>query len=175
MNIEWMKIDAVKPYPANARKNDDTVGQIVKSLEKYGWQQPIVVDPNMVIVVGHTRYKAAIELGYEQIPVVVAELNDKQAKAYRIMDNKSHDYTRWDVEELKYELESIDDIEATMFSLKELDEILHPELGLIGGKKRGKVKGVHRVIVECKDREHMEKVYSHCRELGYWNIKTNYY
>ena len=149
MNIEWRDIDSVKPYPANARKNDDTVAQIAESLRKYGWQQPIVVDPQSVIVVGHTRHKAARELGYSQVPVVVAELDNKQARAYRIMDNKSHDYTRWDVEELKYELESIDDVEATQFSLKELDEILHPEFGLIDGKKQGRLRGVHRVILEC--------------------------
>ncbi|MFQ5716352.1 MAG: DNA methyltransferase, partial [Nitrospinales bacterium] len=79
-------------------------------IKEFGFRQPIVVDGEMVIVVGHTRYKAARKLELEHVPVHVAEnLTPEQAKAYRIMDNRSHEDSVWDEELLKLELQSLDD------------------------------------------------------------------
>tara|TARA_R110002051_G_scaffold324998_1_gene425116 strand:+ start:172 stop:699 length:528 start_codon:yes stop_codon:yes gene_type:complete len=175
MEIQQIDINDIKPYPNNARKNDDTVSQIADSIKRYGWKQPIVIDKKNVIIVGHTRYKAAKQLLEKTVPVIIANMSTKEARAYRIMDNKSHDYTRWDIEALKYELDELDELDATNFSLKELDDILHPELGLIGGTKQGKIKGIHRVIVECNSKDHMEEIVKKVNEAGYWNTKINYY
>lgn len=97
MNIQQIDIKQIRPYENNPRKNDKAVATVIKSLEEYGFQQPIVVDKNNVIIVGHTRYRAAQQLGFTQVPVLVAhELTERQVTAYRIMDNRSNENARWD-------------------------------------------------------------------------------
>ena len=104
-----MKISDVKPYPHNPRDNDDAVGGVAKSLQEFGWQQPIVVDKNRVIIVGHTRWKAAKQLKLKSIPVVVANnLTPEQVKAYRLADNKTGEKAIWDNKQLLQELNQID-------------------------------------------------------------------
>ena len=63
MEVKNVKIQNIKPYENNPRDNDEAVGGVAKSLQEFGWQQPIVVDKDNVIIVGHTRYKAAMKLG----------------------------------------------------------------------------------------------------------------
>lgn len=112
MNVQLLDIDGVKPYDKNPRKNDKAVDKVAKSLELYGWQQPIVVDRENVIVVGHTRWKAAKKLGMKTVPVVEAKkdgewLSDAECRAYRIADNKTSEFSEWDDELLHVELEAI--------------------------------------------------------------------
>lgn len=175
MKIDMMPLDAIRPYEKNPRKNDNTVSLVVKSIENFGFQQPIVVDRNGVIVVGHTRYRAACELGLNQVPVVVVDqLNEQQIRAYRIMDNKTHDYTRWDIKELKFELDQLDDLDLTGFTLRELDDILYPELGLVGSDvKKKEVK--HRIIIECVDEDDIGRISEILTEQGYSQWRTNQY
>lgn len=85
MQIEIWEMNRVRPYERNPRLNDPAVDAVAASLKEFGWQQPIVVDKEDVIVVGHTRWKAAKKLGWQQVPVhVAAELTPEQCKAYRI-------------------------------------------------------------------------------------------
>lgn len=109
MNVISMKISDVKPYANNPRDNDSAVGGVAESIKQFGWQQPIVVDKDNVIIVGHTRYKAAKELGLKEVPVVVAsKLTPEQVKAYRLADNKTGEQAIWDNKQLLEELGSID-------------------------------------------------------------------
>lgn len=108
MDIQMMEITSLQPYERNPRKNDKAVNVVANSLEQYGFQQPIVVDNDRVIIVGHTRYRAAKQLGYTEVPVLVAkDLDDKQVKAYRIMDNRSNENADWDETLLFQELEDL--------------------------------------------------------------------
>jgi len=108
MKIDMMPVAAIRPYEKNPRKNDRAVEAVANSIQQYGFQQPIVVDKNMVIVVGHTRYRAAQKLNLQQVPVLVAvNLDDKQTQAYRIMDNRSNENARWDDELLFKEFEEL--------------------------------------------------------------------
>tara|TARA_R110001606_G_C15348901_1_gene647378 strand:- start:379 stop:1719 length:1341 start_codon:yes stop_codon:yes gene_type:complete len=108
MDIKMMEISSLQPYERNPRKNDKAVDVVANSLDQYGFQQPIVVDNDRVIIVGHTRYRAAKQLGYTEVPVVVAnDLDDKQVKAYRIMDNRSAENAHWDDQLLFQELEDL--------------------------------------------------------------------
>lgn len=96
MNIVQKSIDEIFPYQKNPRKNNKAVDIVANSLEQYGFQQPIVVDNDNIIIVGHTRYQAAKKLQMKTIPVLVAQdLTAEKAKAYRIMDNKSSEYAKW--------------------------------------------------------------------------------
>lgn len=109
MKVQNMKIDDVKPYPHNPRDNENAVGGVAESLKEFGWQQPLVVDKDNVIIVGHTRYKAAKQLGMNEVPVVVADnLSPEQVKAYRLADNKTGENAIWDSKELLKELDQID-------------------------------------------------------------------
>ena len=131
MKIETRPIDQVLPYSRNPRKNDAAVAAVASSIKEFGWRQPIVVDHDGVVVCGHTRLLAARQLGMTDVPVQVADdLTPAQIKAYRLLDNKSHEMSSWDLELLPLELldlKALDfDLELTGFSAQELDELLAP-------------------------------------------------
>lgn len=127
--VEYLPIKVVKPYERNPRKNDAAVDAVMRSIQEFGFKQPIVVDASMVIVVGHTRYKAALKMGLDTVPVAVADdLTPEQCKAYRIADNKTASLSDWDdvllVEELKEIMANGTDVAAVGFSEKELEDVL---------------------------------------------------
>lgn len=124
MEVKSMSIDDIKPYENNPRDNDDAVDAVANSIKEFGWQQPIVVDKDMVIIAGHTRYKAAKRLGYTKVPVVVADnLTAEQVKAYRLADNKSGELATWDETALFDELSGISDIDMTDFGFDPIEEL----------------------------------------------------
>ncbi|MBC7772784.1 MAG: ParB N-terminal domain-containing protein, partial [Pyrinomonadaceae bacterium] len=129
MHVELRPIESVKPYEKNPRKNDGAVDAVAASLREYGFRQPIVVDKDGVIVVGHTRWKAAKKLGLAQVPVHVAsELTDAQAKAYRLCDNQTATISEWDFELLHVEIDELKaldvDIDLLGFDEAEMTEIM---------------------------------------------------
>jgi hypothetical protein len=107
--ISVVPIDSIRPAPDNPRKISDKAVEVVAlSLKEFGWQQPIVVDVDGVIIAGHTRLRAAQSLGLSRVPVTVADrLDGQQVKAYRIGDNRSGDFTSWDFPELTKQLEEL--------------------------------------------------------------------
>lgn len=110
MKVKNVKIQEIKPYENNPRDNDKAVEGVAKSLQEFGWQQPIVVDKDNVIIVGHTRYKAAMKLGYKEVPVTVADnLSPEKVKAYRLADNKTGENAVWNNKSLLKELDFLDD------------------------------------------------------------------
>ncbi len=121
MNVEQWPIDKVIPYDNNPRDNDDAVEAVANSIKEFSFQQPIVVDKDGVIIVGHTRLKAAQKLHLAEVPVSVAEnLTDEQVRAYRLADNKTAEFADWDWDRLTEELDSIVDIDMEDFGF-ELD------------------------------------------------------
>src|SRR5262249_39577039 len=108
MNIEIRKLADIRPYDNNPRNNDDAVDAVAKSIQEFGFRQPIVVDEDGVIIVGHSRYKAALKLGLEMVPVHVAkDLTPEQIKAYRIADNKTNELSDWNYDLLPIELNEL--------------------------------------------------------------------
>lgn len=129
MKVEQRDIERVKPYEKNPRRNDKAVEAVAKSIREFGWRQPIVVDSDGVIVVGHTRWKAGKKLGLETVPVHVAkDLTPQQARAYRLADNRTAETAEWDVDLLPIELGELRDqgmdLKLIGFSEKELAEYL---------------------------------------------------
>ncbi|MFH1022112.1 MAG: DNA methyltransferase [Planctomycetota bacterium] len=129
MKIELRKVSDIKPYDKNPRDNDGAVEAVARSIREYGFRQPIVVDPEGVIIVGHTRWKAAQKLGLAEVPVHVAtDLAPTQIKAYRIADNKVAELASWDMELLPIELSELRgmdiDLERLGFSSEELEKML---------------------------------------------------
>ncbi len=111
MQIKEMKIGELIPYENNPRKNENAVDAVAESIRRFGAKVPIIIDRNNVIVAGHTRRAAAIKLGMETFPVIMADdLTDEQIRAFRLADNKTGELAEWDFGKLKEELEKIKDI-----------------------------------------------------------------
>lgn len=131
MKIELKNIADIKPYPNNPRINDDAVDAVVASIREFGFRQPIVVDTELVIVCGHTRYNAALKLGLEKVPVHVAtDLTPEQIRAYRIADNKTAELAEWNYDLLPIELGELQssdyDLGLLGFDQDELAKLLDP-------------------------------------------------
>jgi len=129
MQIEMRKTTDIKPYDKNPRDNDAAVDAVAHSIREYGFRQPIVVDKDGVIIVGHTRLKAAQKLGLTEVPVHVAvDMTPEQIKAYRIADNKVAELATWDMELLPIELSELRGMDVDLallgFSSEELEKIL---------------------------------------------------
>ena len=129
MKIETVSVDKIIPYARNPRNNEHAVAKVAGSIKEFGWQQPIVVDKDYVIVAGHTRLLAAQQLGMKEIPVKIADdLTAAQIKAFRIADNRTHEESEWIDDLLALELIEIRDLgydlEITGFDPDELDKLL---------------------------------------------------
>jgi ParB family chromosome partitioning protein len=122
----WEDIQKLKPYWNNPRINDEAVEGLKVSIKEYGFNVPIVVDKDFVLITGHTRLKASIELGATEVPVIIAtHLTAEQVQAFRIADNKLGEKARWDENRLSEELRQLQDLgfnlTTTGFSAEELD------------------------------------------------------
>ena len=109
MNIIQRELDSIRPYAANAKKHDATqVANVAESIRQYGFVQPIVIDKDGVIVIGHCRALAAKKLGMTEVPCVcVDDLTPEQVKALRVIDNKTNE-SPWDMDLLAAELPGLD-------------------------------------------------------------------
>jgi DNA modification methylase len=131
MKVELRNISEIKPYENNPRLNDAAVDAVAKSIKEFGFRQPIVVDEDYVIIVGHTRYKAALKLGLKKVPVHVAKgLTPAQARAYRLADNQTATMSTWDEERLPLEMAELQgmdfDLDLTGFSAEDIMRYLEP-------------------------------------------------
>ena len=131
MRIEQRKLVDVKPYEQNPRINDGAVEAVVRSIQEFGFRQPIVVDEDGVIIVGHTRFKAAQNLGLEKVPVHVAKgLSPAQVKAYRLADNRTGEIAEWDYDLLPIELSQLGEMDFDLgmlgFAEDDLAKLLDP-------------------------------------------------
>ena len=136
MKVQQIDINKVIPYARNPRKNQGAIAKVAASIKEFGWQQPIVIDNEMVIIAGHTRLAAAQSLSMNKVPIVVAEnLSPSQVKAYRLADNRISEESEWDEELLRLELDELKDEDFNLiftgFSLAEISpESLEKEVGI---------------------------------------------
>ena len=159
------------PYINNPRNNEAAVDRVAASIKEFGFNVPLVLDCENVIITGHTRYIAAKKLGLDTVPCIYAEgLSKAQVKAYRIADNKVSEYASWDDELLALELEQLQeldfDIELTGFDMDEIDKMFNqeePEPKDLSGE----VKDTYEVIVECVNETEQEQIYNSLIGEGY--------
>jgi DNA modification methylase len=133
VRVTLWNIERIKPYSNNPRVNDHAVKAVAASIREFGFRQPIVVDETGTIIVGHTRYKAALLLGLEKVPVHVAkDLTPAQIKAYRLADNKTGEIADWDHDRLVEELLELEkmafDLDLVGFTRDELQELCGTEI-----------------------------------------------
>ena len=107
--LSAMRMEDIRPYPNNPRKNDGAVDAVAESIRQCGYVAPIIVDEDGVILAGHTRYKALQKLGYETADVLIKSgMTEEQKKKYRLLDNKTGELADWDYDLLEMELDGLD-------------------------------------------------------------------
>lgn len=123
MKIEYINTDVLKKYNNNAKDHpDEQVNEIAKSIERFGFRQPIVVDRNYVIVIGHGRMMAAKKLGIKQVPVtIIDDLTDDEINALRLVDNRLNE-SAWDFSALESELAMIQGIDMSDFGFEPITD-----------------------------------------------------
>lgn len=123
MEVKELKIEDLLPYKNNPRKNDKAVQAVANSIQRFGFLQPIVLDGNNVVVAGHTRLKAAKQLGMKTVPCVyVEDLTEEEVNAYRLADNKTNELAEWDSELLGVELDQLTNIDMSAFGFEMPEE-----------------------------------------------------
>lgn len=125
MKIIDKDIIQIKEYENNPRFNDNAIDKVAESIREFGFKVPIIIDKNDVIIAGHTRFKAAQELGLEKVPCIIADdLSTEQVKAFRLADNKVSEYSTWDEDKLYIELMELQtmnfNVESFGFDIKEI-------------------------------------------------------
>jgi hypothetical protein len=120
--LKFVPIETLVPYENNPRSiPQDAIDAVAESIKRYGWQQPIVVDEEMVIVVGHTRRQAALSLGLTSVPIHVTKLPAEKIREYRLVDNRTGEMSSWDHDSLVMELREFDN---------DLLQVFFPEIDL---------------------------------------------
>lgn len=109
METITVDINKIRFYKNNPRKNDGSVGAVAESITQCGYISPIIVDENMEVLAGHTRLKALRKLQEKQVEVILAKgLTEEQKRKFRILDNKTGEFSEWDIEKLLCEIEKVD-------------------------------------------------------------------
>ena len=179
LTVATWPIDRVRPYDANPRTiSPAAIDKVAASLQAFGWRQPLVVDSDGVLIVGHTRLAAAQQLGLTEVPVHVADtLTADQVRAYRLADNRTHDEATWDEDLLAAELAKVteaDLIAVTGFDTAELDRYLAALAGPptapagVGATENGfAYQEKYGVIVECSDEVQQKRVFDELTAAGH--------
>lgn len=122
IDVKTFNISEIKPYKNNPRNNNEAVEPVMESIKEFGFKVPIIVDKNNVVVAGHTRLKAAIKLGLDEVPCIVADdLTDEQINAFRLADNKVSEFATWNMELLDIELDNIVELDMSEFGFLDVD------------------------------------------------------
>lgn len=153
MEIIEKKLEELKPYENNPRKNDEAVEYVANSIKEFGFKVPIIIDKNGVIIAGHTRYKASQQLGLEKVPCIIADdLTEEQIKAFRLADNKVSEKAEWNFDLLEQEIAEIQNIDMSMFDfdLSSLDteeekEIIEDEVPEIPEEPKAKYGDIYQL------------------------------
>ena len=151
--VEWLEINSLNPYENNARKNDATIPYLKNSIQRFGFRVPLVIGKGNVVVCGHTRLKAALELGMEKLPCVRADdLTDAELKAFRLADNKVQELSGWDFEKLDAEMEQLKiDFDGDMvdFGFGDADNLDPDDFFDDAGEKEKKKKTISVTCPDC--------------------------
>ncbi len=178
--IVYLPVDSLVPYENNARENDAAVPFLANSIRDHGFRNPILVDKDHVIIAGHTRLKAAKELGLTEVPcIVITDLPPEKVASLRLADNKVSDYSGWDWEKLDLELKGLDDIidmSAYGFDMPEnldLSDLAQPEEPEpareepLGGFEPLALDDKYRVIVTVDSEEEADDLVQFLEDQGY--------
>jgi ParB-like chromosome segregation protein Spo0J len=168
MQIINKRVEELRAYDKNPRRNDDAVEYVANSIREFGFKVPVVIDEHDTIVCGHTRVKAAVKLGMGEVPCIVADdLTPEQIKAFRLADNKVGELAMWDWDLLSDEMEELDELGIDMsdFGFLSIDDDEEPQEA--PQDLSDEVKEVYEVIIECGSELEQESVYYKLTQEGY--------
>lgn len=164
MQTQMVSVSDLKPYPGNAKKHDETqIKNVMQSIKEYGVVQPLVVDKNNVLIIGHCRLIAAKRLKLKEVPVVrLDDLSEEEAQKLRLLDNKLNE-SEWDFDLLADQVPELD------FSDFDIDWELPEEQE---EKQKEERKDVNynesiSVVIECANDEEAEETFTKLSEMGY--------
>lgn len=164
MEIIYKNINELIPYKNNPRLNDEAVEYVKNSIKEFGFKVPIVIDKDNVIIAGHTRIKASKELGIKDIPCIIADdLTEEQVKAFRLADNKVSEKSMWDYTKLDKELNSILDIDMSIFDFNINTDDVEIERIDLSNKEFEK----YEIIITCQNEIELEEKYNKLMKEGY--------
>ena len=161
-----MRLSEIKPYKKNAKKHDETqIKNVMQSIKEFGVVQPIVVDRNNTIIIGHCRYEAMKRLGYDELQedwIKVVDLSEEETEKLRLLDNKLNE-SEWDMDLLAEDVPQLD------FSDFDIDWGLSEEQEENTEKERKDVNYNESisVVIECANDEEAEETFTKLSEMGY--------
>ena len=130
LSVQEVGVERLRPWEGNPRINEHAVDAVAQSIRSFGFNVPILCDQNMMIVAGHTRWKAAKRLGLQSVPVIQLEMTDVQRRAFALADNKTGELAGWDYGRLEKVLEELAatkvELPSLGFSEAELQALLSP-------------------------------------------------
>ena len=164
MNIVYKSIRDIVPYANNPRKNDDAVEGVMNSIKEFGFKVPIIIDKDGTIIAGHTRYKASLRLGLEEVPCIIADdLTEEQVKAFRLADNKVAERAEWDFDLLNAELKDLEiDMGAFGFDLVETEETKENDSTASVG-----LNETYQLVIEFDTEDELQHMYETMKSEGY--------
>lgn len=174
LKTEIVPIETIIPYARNPRDNSRAVDYVAASLKEFGWQQPIVVDEENIIIAGHTRLEAARKLGLKEVPIWVAkDLTPQQVKAYRIADNKIATYSAFDDELLTLEFKDLVDGEYDILNTGFTEGEINFLLETAEFSSEGLAQDLPEPLIfgETEKNEHFSLVYDTEEEKDFWCAK----
>ena len=161
--IVYKQVNELKNNPKNPRLNDDAVESVAKSIEKYGFRNPLIIDENNIVWCGNTRLKAAKKLGLKEAPCIcVKDLTEKQMAEYALLDNKTNEIADWDFDLLSEELADLDlgEFELDWDIEKKISEIDRKDLS-------EQIKEEFEIIIYCENEIKLEETYNKLMEQNY--------
>lgn len=167
LEIKYKKINELKPYKNNPRINKQAIEPVAKSIKEFGFRNPIIIDKDNVIVAGHTRYEASKLLNIKEVPTLDCEgLTKEQIRAFRIIDNKTQEYAKWNKELLKLELDDIKlDLSDFDLCIESTDKIIEDDVEIkLPEKPKSKLGEIYKLgnhLLLCGDSTNLE----HLKEL----------
>lgn len=170
LKITYVKAEALKAYANNAKEHPaEQIEQIKKSIEQFGFNDPIAVWKDNEVIEGHGRLIAALELGLDKVPVInLDSLTDEQRKSYALVHNKLTMNSGFNLDLLEMELSEISDIDMSAFGFDVTSlESGEGELVEPSGAPSYNYHAQYGVIVMCEDEAEQEKIYNHLIEEGY--------
>jgi site-specific DNA-methyltransferase (adenine-specific) len=180
MKVVEKSVKDLKMYENNPRNNDQAVDEVAKSIQQFGFKVPMVIDTDNVIVCGHTRYKACLQLGIKKVPCIVAsDLTPEQIQAFRIAENRTNELATWDNDKLRDELKDLIsqnfDIESLGFNIDDFytdetekveEDFYEVSEDLKPRAKLGQVYILGNHVLMCGDSTKAEDVDKLCRGGG---------
>lgn len=154
MKLKTINIIDIIPYKNNPRINDEAIDKVAESIKQFGYKQPIVIDKDNIVIVGHTRLEALKKIGFTSINVLIADdLDEEKVKAYRLADNKTNEFSYWDIEKLSLELNELDNINMTDFGFDEFEtlEIENNEVKEDNFDAEEEIKNINSTITKKND------------------------